>query len=198
MATSSAITTPRSLFDITSSRSISKDDTELDSSISAWSASGALEPTPIAMKSVPKEPKTHRKEDAGKKHEKLKKTPSSPLASLGIAASDRTYARPGSTVFDVWRDWNLFMKNTYKPNAIGQFRPKRENSMRIVADELKARMNDANRTIGESLIDLEGARLKMVFRGGSGGTIANLVAAIKLKNGKRIDLRLKNYMPLEY
>jgi hypothetical protein len=183
-----------------SARRISLDNTEPDKIISA--SNPAIKPTPIARAS--KTLKMLKKKDVGN----LKKSSSPHVASLGDKGKvgdgkervihDRTYAKLGTTVFDVWRDWNLFMKDTYNPNTIGQLTPKRANSMRIIADELKSRMDNANRTIKEALNDLEGARLKMVKRGGSGGTIASLVAAIRLKNGKKIDLRLKKYLPLEY
>jgi hypothetical protein len=190
MDTSSTITTPPSFFDITSSRRILLDNIEADSSVSAWSASGALEPTPIAMKSIPKASNAGRKKVVSKTHAMLKYAHLSPPTF--------SYARLGTTVFDVWREWKFSLM--VGPNSPRQFKPEKSHlsSMKIIVDELKSRMNDANRTIEEALGDLEEARLKMVARGGSRGSIAFLVRAIRVKNGMRIDPRLKNYLPLEY
>jgi hypothetical protein len=51
-------------------------------------------------------------------------------------------------------------------------------------------MKEANRTVKEALGDLDGARLKMVVRGGP-RTIASLAFAIRAKNGMKMDPRLK-------
>jgi chaperonin GroEL (HSP60 family) len=77
-----------------------------------------------------------------------------------------------------------------------KFSLKRHKATISIGLEVERRMNDANRTIEEALGDLEGARKKLVVRGGH-GTIASLAYAIRAKNGLKMDQRLKPVI-LEY
>jgi hypothetical protein len=112
-----------------------------------------------------------------------------------IKAKDTTYGKVKTTMFDVWEDLNHYNQLNLKVNRDGRA-SKRVLAMRAIAQELRQRMSNANRTLPEALGDLEVARRKSREKGGA-GTVAALVAAIRLKNGKRVDPRRKTPI-LEY
>jgi hypothetical protein len=222
LETSSA---PHSFFDITSSQRISIYNTEPVSSISDRSAL-AIEPTTISTHSIPKSSETRKEktvqtkvnlrvEKILKKRRKGERRNSerylkedinikivpAPVDAKGKDSvqsrrrkiSDYTHSSRNSTVFDVWEDWKII--RDISPRA-HRFSSKRHLATKAIGLEVLRRMNDANRTVKEALGDLEGARLKMVVRGGH-GTIASLAYAIRAKNGMKMDPRLKPVI-LEY
>jgi hypothetical protein len=111
---------------------------------------------------------------------------------------DELHSRIEPTIIEVWADWKKIrgLKRCGYFSRSHQFSDTRHIATRAIGLEVELRMKDANRTEEEALGDLEGARLKMVVRGGP-GTIASLAYAIKAKNGMKVDSRLKPKI-LEY
>jgi hypothetical protein len=110
---------------------------------------------------------------------------------------DRTYGNFDTTVFDVRRAFIKFLNDMKSGSRKPKIPGKRVVALRTIAHELRQRMEDAEKTLPEAMGDLEAARRKLVDNGGA-GTIASLVAAIRLKNGLSWDKRFTKPMTLEY
>jgi hypothetical protein len=90
------------------------------------------------------------------------------------------YSSFETTVFDVWND----LKEYREGSSAGHFSKTKRERLSAIARELRDRMISASRSLPEALWDLEIARRKLWQKGmRRSGTIAILVASIRLKNG---------------